>query len=206
MRLFYFPGSCALAPHIVLEWIGAEFEAVRIEKGDPGYRKINPLGVVPALERDGRIHTQADAILHLISDLYPDAGLGGDGTPEGNYALNEWMAFLTGDLHPAFFPFFNTARYTTDSGEAALAAVKSAAAARVAHYYDYLQDHLDGRDYLVGDRRTVADAYAIPMLRWGRLLDTPLTEYPVLDAYLERFEADAGVGRALESQGLKAPA
>ena len=203
MRLFYFPGSCALAPHIALEWVGADFEAVRVAKGDADLLAVNPLGVVPALERNGRIHTQADAILHLIADLYPDAGLGGDGTPEGNYALNEWMAFLTGDLHPAFFPFFNTARYTTDGSKAALAAVKSAAQARVAHYYEHLEAHLDGRDYLVGDGRSIADAYAIPMLRWGRLLDKPLAEYPVLNAYLERFESDAGVRKALEGQGLK---
>ncbi len=57
MKLYYFPGSCALAPHIVLEWLGADFEAIRIEKGDPEYLKINPLGVVPALDNGNRVLT-----------------------------------------------------------------------------------------------------------------------------------------------------
>ncbi len=202
MRLFYFPGSCALAPHIVLEWLGAEFEAVRVTKGDPDYLEINPLGVVPALEYDGRIHTQADAILHLISALHPNAGLGGHGTPGENYELNEWMAFLTGDLHPAFFPFFSPARYTTDDSESARDAVKAASELRVDHFYSYLDRHLDGREFLAGGRRSIADAYAVPMLRWGRLLEKPLSDYPALHAYLGRMEADEGVRRAMQEQGL----
>ena len=126
MKLYYFPGSCALAPHVVLEWLGAEFEAARIQKGDPGYLEINPLGVVPALEHEGRLYTQADAILHWLAESFPDAKLGGDGSPDSNYALNTWMAFLTGDLHPAFFPFFNAGRYTTSVDETQLAAVTAA--------------------------------------------------------------------------------
>lgn len=202
MKLYYFPGSCALAPQIVLTWLDADFDAIRIEKGDPSYRKINPLGVVPALDYDGRIHTQADAILHLLSDLHPEAKLGGDGTPNSSYELNQWMAFLTGDLHPAFFPFFGPQRFTTKSDDESIEAVKAAGEERVAGYLEHLAAHLDGRDFLVGDRRSIADAYAIPMLRWARLLQKPLTEYPALTAYLDRWEADAGVRKALNEQGL----
>ena len=202
MKLYYFPGSCALAPHIVLNWLGARFEAVRIEKGDPEFLKINPLGVVPTVEANGRIYTQADAILHWIAASHPEADLAGDGTPDSEYELNEWMAFLTGDLHPAFFPFFNPARYTTDNSDEALSAVKSAAQERAAHYYRHLDSHLAGREFMVGDRRTIADAYAIPMLRWGRLLDRPLRDYDALDRYLRLWEEDAGARQALIEQGL----
>ena len=202
MKLYYFPGSCALAPHIVLNWAGADYEAIRITKGDPDFLRINPLGVVPALDVDRRILTQADAILHFLAETYPDAGLGGGDSPMSNYELNNWMAFLTGDLHPAFFPFFGPQRYTVDESEGALASVKAAGQARVAHYYSYLNEHLDGREFLVGDSRSVADAYAVPMLRWGRLLDKPVSEYAALDAYLARLEADPDIETALREQGL----
>jgi len=202
MKLYYFPGSCALAAHIVLNWLGVDFEAVRIEKGDPEYLKVNPLGVVPAIEANGRLYTQADAILHWIAASHPDAGLAGNGTPDSEYGLNEWMAFLTGDLHPAFFPFFNQSRYTTDQGQEALEAVKAAAQDRVAHYYRHLDRHLTGREFMVGERRSIADAYVIPMLRWGRLLDKPLSEYRALDQFLARWEDDEGVRLALQAQGL----
>lgn len=202
MKLYYFPGSCALAPHIVLNWLGTEYEAIRITKGDPEFLKVNPLGVVPTLESNGRIYTQADAILHWLAASHPAADLGGDGTPDSDYELNEWMAFLTGDLHPAFFPFFNTVRYTTDQSDEALAAVKAAAEERVAHYYAYLDRHLETREFIANDKRSIADAYAVPMLRWGRLLNKNVGEYPALRAYLERLEADGGVRDALIEQGL----
>ena len=202
MKLYYFPGSCALAPHIVLNWVGAEYDAIRITKGDPEFLRINPLGVVPALDVDGQILTQADAILHFLAETFPDANLGGGGTPLLNYELNNWMAFLTGDLHPAFFPFFGPQRYTVDESEEAIAAAKAAGQARVAHYYAHLDEHMTGRDFLVGETRSVADAYALPMLRWGRLLDKPVSDYAALDAYLKRLEADPAVHEALREQGL----
>ncbi len=200
MKLYYFPGSCALAPHIVLEWLGADYEAVRIVKGDPEYLKVNPLGVVPAIDHDGRLYTQADAILHWLSASNPDARLAGDGTPESEYEINNWMAFLTGDLHPAFFPFFNPQRYTVDPD--GIDDVKTAGQALVAKYYEHLDKHLEGREFMVGDRRSIVDAYEIPMLRWGRLIDKKVSEYPALNAFLERFETDAGVRNAMKEQGL----
>ncbi|MEL7448696.1 MAG: glutathione binding-like protein [Pseudomonadota bacterium] len=200
MKLYYFPGSCALAPHIVLNWVGADYEAVRVVKGDPEYRKINPLGVVPAIHKDGKLYTQADAILHWLAASNPDARLAGDGTAESDYEINTWMAFLTGDLHPAFFPFFNPQRYTTD--ENGHDAVKAAGQALVAKFYDHMEAHLQGRDFFVGDRRSIVDAYTVPMLRWGRLLDKPLREYPALNGYLRQLERDAGVRDAMIEQGL----
>ncbi len=202
MKLYYFPGSCALAPHIVLNWVGADYEAIRITKGDPDFLRINPLGVVPALDVDGKVLTQADAILHFLAESFPEAQLGGGETPLSNYELNNWMAFLTGDLHPAFFPFFGPQRYTTDESEEALAAVKAAGQARVAHYYAHMDGHLSDREFLVGDQRSVADAYAVPMLRWGRLLDKKVSEYPALNDYLTRLESDPAVHEALREQGL----
>ena len=158
---------------------------------------------MPAIDYGGRIYTQADAILHWLAAIYPDHKLGGDGTPDEDYELNNWMAFLTGDFHPAFFPFFNTQRYTTDVDEEAIAAVKEAAEDRVGSYMDFLNAHMEGRDFLVGDRRSIADAYAIPMLRWTRILKKKLGEYPALDSYLARMQDDEGVAAALKEQGLK---
>ena len=203
MKLYYFPGSCALAPHIVLNWAGADFEAIRIEKGDPEYRRVNPLGVVPAIEHEGRIYTQADAILHWLAEMFPNHKLGGAGTPDSNYELNNWMAFLTGDFHPAFFPFFNTQRYTTEVDEDELAAVKEAAEARVGSYVDFFEAHMENREFIVGETRSIADAYAVPMLRWVRLLNKKLDQYPALDAYLARMQDDPAVEAALAEQGLK---
>lgn len=202
MKLYYFPGSCALAPHIVLEWLGADFEAIRIEKGDPEYLNINPLGVVPALDNGRRTLTQADAILHYLSDTHPDAELGGHGSADAAYDFNYWMAFLTVDLHPAWFPFFNPQRYNMIKDDATLTDTKAASQILISKFYTHLDRHLDGRTYIAGESPTIADAYAIPMLRWGRLLDGGLGPYTALDGYLKHWEGDGGVHSAMVEQGL----
>jgi glutathione S-transferase len=116
IKLFYAPGTCALATHIALEWIGEPYELQQAKLGDPEYLKINPLGQVPAIiDGNGEVMTQGDAILKYLARKYPAAKLGDDGTLQDGYDLDRWMAFLTGDLHPAFFPFYKPERYSTDS-------------------------------------------------------------------------------------------
>jgi len=84
--------------------------------------------------------------------------------------LDRWSHFLTGDLHPAFFPLFSPQRYTTSQDAAALEAVKTAAQALIAKKLDLVDAHLAGKDHVLGGRRTFLDAYALPMLRWARAM------------------------------------
>lgn len=204
MKLYYFPGSCALAPHIVLEWIGTDYQPVRITKGDPDYLKVNPLGTVPALEDDGRIMTQADAILQYLADKYPEVPLGADDDIHSRFALHQWLAFMTGDLHPAFFPFFGPQRFTVHQDEASVQAVKQASYARVDKYYRHLDRHLEDREYIVGERASIADAYAVPMIRWGKMLPDGLAPYPNLSRFYTAMSDEPGVQAALQQQGLSA--
>ncbi len=169
LKLYYYPGACSLAPHLVLEWIGAPYEAIRVKLGDPAYNAINPAGAVPALDTgEGWILTQAGAVLHYLARRFPEARLGADGSPRDEAELDRWSHFLTGDLHPAFFPLFSPQRYTTSQDSAALEAVKTAAQALIAKKLDLLDAHLAGKDHMLGGRRTFLDAYALPMLRWAR--------------------------------------
>lgn len=125
LKLFYAPGTCALAPHIVLEWIGEPYELEKVKFSDPAYLKLNPLGQVPAmLDGNSDVMNQADAILKYLARKYPEAKLGDDGTLQDAYELDRWLAFLTGDAHPAFFPFFAPQRYALDDSKATQQAVK----------------------------------------------------------------------------------
>lgn len=122
MKLYYAPGTCALAVHIALEWTGIEYEAERVKLGSAAFLKINPLGMVPSLkDGDHRIMTQADAILKYVKARFPQADLGVQPDPFSQFELDEALAFLTGDFHPAFWPFFTPGRFTTNTDDAALA-------------------------------------------------------------------------------------
>ena len=199
MKLYYAPGTCALGPHIVLEWLGGPYEAEKVTLGDPDYLKINPLGTVPVLSAEGRLLNQADAILKYLVNTHPDAGLGGDDTPLGEHDLDRWLAFLTGDFHPAFFPVFTPQRYTTSGVQSDLQAVKEAGQALVAKFLAYLDAHFTDHEYLALNKRTVADPYAFAMLRWAR----PLTDYPHVERFFSTMQADSGVQAAMKAQGIE---
>src|SRR5690606_37595648 len=103
MKLYYSPGACSLADHIVLEWIGKPYEAQAVSREQralPEFRKLNPAGAVPVLEHDGMVLTQNMAILNYLADLYPEAGLHGDGSPKARAEINRWRSFVNSDVHP----------------------------------------------------------------------------------------------------------
>ncbi len=205
LKLYYSPGACSLAPHVLLEWIGAPYEAVRVRLGDPNYQAINPAGAVPALDTgDGWILTQAGAILHYLARRYPDAQLGAEHSLRECAELDRWSHFMTGDLHPAFFPLFAPQRYTTSEDPASLEAVKAAAQALVTKKLDLLDEFLSGKDHFLGARRSFLDAYALPMLRWARLmLPAGLTGHPSCANLLRKLEADPVAKKVMSEEGLK---
>jgi glutathione S-transferase len=203
IKLFSEPGSCALAIHIVLEWIGKPYEIQEVRLGDPEYLKINPLGQVPAIvDGDRDVMTQADAILKYLARKYPAAKLGDNGTLQDEYEINRWMAFLTSDLHPAFVPFYKPERYSIDRNELSKQATKEASYQLIDRMYEYLDRHLNGKKFVVGNRRTISDAYAFAMIRWGNSLPNGLTNYPNLDRFYRDWCEDSAVKRVMAEQRL----
>lgn len=195
MKLFYAPGACSLAPHVVLHWTGAPYEAVRVGYGSPELLAVNPAGAVPALDTgEGWTLTQAGAILHYLARRFPEAGLGADASLRGEAEFDRWSSFFTGDLHPAFFPLFSPGRYTVAKDVAAQEGVRQAARALVARRLALLDAHLMGQPFILGQRRTVLDAYALPMLRWAvAKLPDGLSTYPAVQAYLDQISVDPDV-------------
>lgn len=204
LKLYYSPGACSLAAHIVLEWIGAPYKAVRVDPHDPEYRKINPAGAVPALEYGSdQALTQCSAVLQYLALINPEVDLADDRSPEHKALLAKWTAFFTGDFHPAFWPVFMPGRYTTSEDKKALAEVKEAGLALVRTKLALLDRHLVGRTWMVGEKRTYVDAYATPMLNWAvAMLPEGLRDFPSVHRHHEHMLADSGVRRALAAEGL----
>ena len=203
LTLHYSPGACSLAPHIVLEWIGAPYEIRPFKYGDPESLKINPAGAVPVLDTgEGWTLTQAGAVLAYLAGRFPQAGLSGGDSLREKAEVARWSHFFTGDLHPAFFPIFVTQRYTTATDAASLKAVLEAAMALARKRFALLEAHLAGREFLVGDRRSILDAYLFPMARWGEAkLPAGLADFPAVRAHTARIAADPAVQRVLASEG-----
>lgn len=202
MKLYYAPGACSLSPHIVLREAGQPVELVQVDLStgqikDTGaaFRDINPKGYVPAIEiADGSLLTEGAAIIQHLADSHPDAGLAPVAGTVERARVNEWLTFLSSELHKAFGPLFNAA-----SSDAA----RSDAIAKVKNRLDYVEATLaDGRDYITGDRFSIADAYLFTLTNWTGPTGIGLSEYPHLTAYQTRIAARPAVRAALGAEGL----
>ncbi len=200
MKLYVMPGACSLASHIALVWTGAPYELAVLshaEVGGEGYRKLNPKGAVPALALDdGTVITESLAVLEYIADSYPDARLdAAPGSVLERARLNEALAELVSDVHKAWAPVFAPGRYVMQ--EANQDDAKQAAFAQLDKQYARLDQRMQGQEWLLFGRRTVADAYLYVMCRWKDRSPTPLARYPALAAFKARLDADEEVQRAL---------
>jgi len=199
MKLYYFPGACALASHIVLEWAGAPYETVKLDRAalkGPEFLKLNPNGAVPLLVDGDFVLSQNAAILFYIAERYPQAGLLGD-TPRARAEVMRWFGLLNSDVHPAFKPIFAPQRFLPDESQSA--ALAEAARGQVRTYLDQLNTRLQGRDWLV-DSRSIADPYLLVMVRWALKLKIGVEGFGNLLRFRERMLADAGVRAAITAE------
>ncbi|MDO5044041.1 MAG: glutathione S-transferase family protein [Coriobacteriia bacterium] len=198
MKLYYAPGTCAVAVWIALEWMGADYELEAVELGSPEYMKINPSGAVPALESEpGVIKTQANAILQYLVAKYPEADLGPDLGAEDEFLFNEIAAFLTGDFHPAFWPYFSPERYTTATDTESIEQVREAAMVLIDKVMNRLDAMLVDKKHIYKDKKTVLDAYAYVMSQWSNYTYKPLSSYPHVQAFAEAMEQDESVQKVM---------
>ena len=200
MKLFYLPGACSLSPHIALREAGLKFDTEKVDLkakktasgGD--YLAVNPKGYVPALTLDnGQTLTEAGAIVQYIADQAPAAKLApAAGTPD-RYKLQEWLNFISTEIHKGTTPLFNPA--TPD-------AYKAMATETLGKRYDYLSKHLEKNQFLLGSQFSVADGYLFTVLNWGKFVGIDIGKWPVLKAFQERVAARPKVQEALKAEGL----
>lgn len=202
MKLYTAAGACSLSDHIALEWIGKPFEVkvlTHAEMKQPEYLAINPAGAVPALTDGNWSLTQNAAILNFLADLHPEAKLGGDGTPKGRADVNRWLSFFNADVHPAFHPLFGSTAFLEDT--AVIDKTKDAARKNLRGLYERANKQLEGKDWVTGTR-SIADPYLYVTLRWAEKMGLDLAGLDNLAAFRKRMDADAGVQRALRTEGL----
>lgn len=201
MKLYSAPGTCGTAMHIVLEWIGKQFEVEHLDFAgmkSPEYLQLNPAGVVPTLVDEAPLSEGLAILLHLV-DQNPEANLGPAAGAEGRDQLYRWLAFLSATLHPFFWPYFMPMRY--HANEAQYGAVKEAAQVRVGSGLDVIEAHLEGQKWMLGDEKSVVDAFLYPMANWAYGFDKPTSDYPNIDRVIRQLAADLAVQRVHASQG-----
>lgn len=200
MKLYYSRGACSLAPHIALYETGLPFTVARtdtktklLEDGSD-FRAISPNGYVPVLELDnGERLTEAGVILQYIADQKPAAGLVPAFGSLQRYRVMEWLTFISSEVHKSYSPLF---RPTTPED------YKPVAKALLNQRLGYVNEKLAGKQFLLGDQFTVADAYLFVVVNWSRAVDVDLSPYPDLQQFQERVAKRPAVQSALKAEGL----
>jgi glutathione S-transferase len=200
MKLYYSPGACSLSPHIALLEAGLPYDLVKVdlrakklENGDD-YLKVNPKGQVPVLALDsGEIVTEGPVIVQMIADQAAAKNLAPARDSAERYKLQEWLNFITTELHKNMGPMFSPV--LADDA-------KTFFKDRATGKFKYIDSQLAGRDYLMGKQFTVADGYLYTMLRWADGHKMDLSGLNNLMAYKDRVAARPKVQEALTKEGL----
>lgn len=199
MKLYYSPGACSLAPHIVLCETGQEHTLVKVNTrarqtaDGRDYLQINPKGYVPALELDdGQVLTEVAVLVQYVADRAPVLGLAAAPGSADRYRLQEWLNFIATELHKGHGVLW----YPTTPDEE-----KNRAREKIATRYDYVSRQLEGKEWLLG-RFGVADAYLFTILNWAQWTGIDLAKWPVLQQYHARVAARPQVQEALKAEGL----
>lgn len=200
MKLYYSPGACSMATHIVLREIGKPFAIERVDgatkttETGADFWAINPKGKVPVLQAEGETLTEGPAILQYVADASGAETLAPRPGTLSRARVTEVLNYTGTELHTAFGPLFNP-----ESDDAA----KDAARANVARKFDWLETRLaDGRAFLTGANFTVADAYAFVVANWANFTGIPLASWPRLQAFVERVAARPAAQGAMKAEGL----
>lgn len=200
MKLYYSPGACSLSPHIVLHEAGLAYEPVlastkthKLPDGTDFY-SINPLGYVPVLELDdGTRLRECQAIVQYLADQAPQKNLAPAPGTLPRYRLQEWLSFISSEVHKGFSPLF--APNTPDD-------YKPLVKERLLGRLQWIDGELAGKQYLMGEQFSVADAYLFTVSNWAQYVGLDFSQLKNLTAYRERIAARPAVQAAMKAEGL----
>jgi glutathione S-transferase len=199
MDLYFSPLACSLATRIAFYEAGAGANFIEVDpktkevrKDGSDFRKVNPLGLVPTLRTDdGTVLTENAAILQYVADHFPKAGIAAAPGMERS-KLHQWLCFIGTELHKGLFvPLLD---------KKASPEVKAYVLEKNLSRLDYLENYLEGRDYLL-DHFSVADAYLVTIINWT--MATPpieLAKWPAVKAYYERLRARPSIAKAIAEE------
>ncbi|GKT18277.1 glutathione transferase GstA [Acidovorax sp. SUPP2522] len=201
MKLYYAPYTCSLSPHIVLRELDLPFELVKVDNKTKqtadgrDFYAINPKGYVAALELDsGEVLTEGPAIVQYLADQKPDKDLA---PPAGTWArvrLQEWLNFITSEIHAGSAPLFNAAL-----PEEAKVFFRE----KLFKRFEVLETALQQQPYLLGSSFSVADAYLFTVLSWCKFFAIDLGRWPAIATYSRAIGRRPSVQTALRIEATQ---
>lgn len=200
MKLYYSPGACSMAPHIVARELGMPLDLVKVDipnkkTADGGdFWLVNAKGYVPALALDdGTVLTEVGVICQYLADQKPEAGLIAPAGTIERYQQMSALNFASSEVHKQIGALFNP-KVTPDMREVQLGVIE--------RRLNALEKLLDGKDYIMGTAFTAPDAYLFTVLNWTTPLKIDLGKWPNITAFMARVGSRMKVQETLQAEGL----
>ena len=200
MKLYYGPGACSLAPHIVAREAGIELALDKIDWKNRVFEsgekldEVNPKGYIPVIQLDdGSTFTETGTMIQYLADLKPDSKLAPAAGTQARYRLMEWINFVSTELHKGFGPLWRA-----DNPQS----VKDNAIAALNKRFAYLDAHFAKHAFLMGDAFTAVDAYLFTIVNWINFHQLSIATYPRLADFMARVAARPAVQAAMRAEGL----
>lgn len=198
MKLFYSPNACSLAPHIVLRELGLPFDLIKVdlqqhltELGEDFYR-LNKKGQVPVLQlEDGSFLTEGAVISQFLVDQFEHKDLLAEINTVERYQTLSWMNFIASEIHKAYSPFFHES-YGEES--------KTVFSMILNKHYAWVDQQLDGQNYLTGSNFTIADIYLFVVTLWADFIGLDLGHFIHLTAFMQRIARRQTVQDAIAAE------
>lgn len=200
MKLYFAPGACSLACHIVANELGLNLELNRVNLREHlteeglDYYQINPKGYIPALQlEDGQILTEGVAILQYLADLKPEANLAPERTSFERYRLQEWLTFINSEVHKMIGALFAPNLEDTR---------RQIIVDRSLIRLKYLDEHFATNKFLMGDKYTVADPYLFTVTSWTRMHNVDISHFANLQRFMQEMASRPAVVKSMQAEGL----
>jgi glutathione S-transferase len=193
MKLFYLPGACSLAPHILLKEIGANYQLEKLNMADKSsLLTYNPKGAVPTLVLDdGKVLTEAAAVLQYIADLKPESNLIPKAGTWERYKCVEWLTYVSSELHKGIGILFNK-----EFDDHARNIFKKGMGKKL----EWLDGIFSKTQYFMGNQFTAPDSYAFVTISWCNHVGIDLTPYKNVQAFLERVKTRPSTIAAIKAE------
>jgi len=212
IHLHYFPGNASMTPHLLLRELGLPFELKYVDRAAGAhkraeYLKLNPNGLIPVLvDGDLVLYETAAILLHLV-DTHPAAGLAPEVGSAERAVFYKWLIWLANSVQAMMPHYFYSDRMVAPGNAAAALEVKARAEARLNAMFDQIDAQLasHGGPWLLGERFSALDPYALMLCRWSRGFTRPARSLPHIAPFLERMLARPAVQKVFEVEELSAP-
>jgi glutathione S-transferase len=212
IQLHYFPGNASLAPHILLEELGAPFALVLVDRAveaqrSPDFLALNPNGQIPVMVHGDLVLYESAAICLYLADMFPDMRFVPPLQTTERAHFYKWLIWATNTLQAMLMHYFYSERLVNDGDADAAAQVRAHAEARIDGMLDTLDAQLaaHGREWLLGAAYSAVDPYVLMLCRWTRGCARPARSRPHLGPYLQRVLARPATQRAFATEGLSPP-